>query len=217
MADSGRPLDAYHEALAAIVNENGPDRDPQEFLNRVMTLIVVHKSRKHRGRPTNAEIAQDIDAAIFTLTKAIKTISDDLVTPRLWLSDFYGDLGDLWTDEGGALAEKEGEAVLEIQRESVLAKRSLQKIVSHLEQQKANFPAKKGRPNADENRLVFAVGKLFQKHIGEPTAYESGPFCRVIRVVLDACGLKSADPSRPVASALAALRTRRASPTKSQE
>jgi hypothetical protein len=214
---NGVPLQSYREQLSAIVNENGACLDPQEFLNRVMTLIEIRERRKQRRRPANAEIVQDLDTAISALNKVINTIREDLLMPRLWLSDCGGDLGDLWTDEGLVMAESEGEAMLETQREAILAGRSLQKIVVNLERQKEKFPTKKGRPQADEDRLVFALGKLFQKHIGEPTSYDSAAFYRVVRVVLDACGLPSTDPRRPIASALTTLRTRQTSLTKSQE
>lgn len=213
----GIPPQDYRDQLAAIINENGSAYNSGDFLDRTMALIVVQKRRKQRRRPTNAEIVQDMDAAISSLNRAIKTIREDLITSRLWLSDCYGDLGDLWTKEGLAMAESEGETILETQRESILAARSMQKIVANLERQKSKFPTKKGRPNADEDRLVFALGKLFQKYIGDPSSYESGAFVRMVRVALEACELRSTDPSRPIASALAALNKKRTSPTKSQE
>jgi hypothetical protein len=78
----------------------------------------------------------------------------------------------------------------------------LEKFIKVVQEYHKAEDRKSGRRKADNDHFVRKIREIYSEHIGKPTVYPEGPFCQVVRTVLEMFGLPAEDPSRVVRDAL---------------
>ncbi|MBW2075848.1 MAG: hypothetical protein JRI58_14090 [Deltaproteobacteria bacterium] len=80
--------------------------------------------------------------------------------------------------------------------------KQLADIIRNTERQLEVIKPGRGHPRADTQGLVREIKEMFEKHLGEASSYEYGPFSDVVRITLEILDLPSKDPSRPIRRAV---------------
>lgn len=170
-------------------------RKTGELAGKLMTLVAAVQ-RKKSFEASNAQI-QD----------GIKRMKDEM---HHFQGMFFGpnkiqytrarsNFGNLfWDDE----AAEQGQIMVEVLRQANIASRAMDQISKMLDFEQEKFPARRGRPSADEDGFVEALARLYAQYIEPPSSYAEGPFANLVRFALELADRPSQDPSRPIAAAL---------------
>ena len=188
--------DQIHEILKTVIPK--PKYRIELFMSDLEGLmmikkILLEKSSKSDLRAKREKILTDCRATLGHLKNGL--IGND----ALWALNSLKDYGSLDNDcdllKFSDLLEDEMFGAYEVIG-------PLQKFIETLERHHRAEKKKHGRPSADADAFIKMLADIYAEHIGDPSAYEDGPFYALVQAILEIIKLPSKDPSRAIREAL---------------